>query len=367
MNILILNWRDIRHPKGGGAEFVTMEHTKSWVAAGNHVTWLTAHYKGSKKESIVEGVHFVRRWGSLTVYLYALIYLLLNAKRTDVIVDEVHGFPFFSPLLTGKPVIVFIHEIAGEIWDSMFVFPKNEIGKFLEWLYFKLYKHCLFWTDAQSTVEELVARGIPRARCIAIPCPILITPVTRMPKKEKNHTYICVSRLVKMKGVEDVITAFSLIHRRDPSSRLWIVGEGDAGYRNTLTELVKRLSLESRVTFFGYVTEAKKVDLLRRAHILLHASVKEGWGLVVLEAASQGTPSVVYNVNGLRDTVKGNQTGILTTYNTSAELAGESLSLIDNKKEYGRLQKNALSWCRTFTWKEATKQSLMLIKKYDKE
>lgn len=368
MNILILNWRDVRHPKSGGAELVTMEHAKSWVAAGNRVTWLTARYKGTKKESTVEGIDFVRRWGSLTVYLYAPIYLLANAKRFDLIIDEVHGFPFFSPLLTGKPVIVFIHEIAGKIWDSMFPFPKNAIGKLLEWLYFRLYKHCMFWTDAQSTIDELVERGIPRNNCIAIPCPIMIKPMDRIPKKEKNHTFICVSRLVKMKGVEDVIASFSIINKYDKESRLWVVGEGDAEYRSILVKLVKRLSLEPRVTFFGYVTEAKKVNLLRRAHILLHASVKEGWGLVVLEAASQGTPSVVYNVQGLRDTVKDNVTGILTSKNTSEELARESLSLIGNKRKYKNLENNALALSKSFSWKETTKQSEALLKKvYEKQ
>ena len=199
MNILILNWRDVSHPKSGGAELVTMEHAKGWVAAGHRVTWLTANYHGAETENTIDGVDFVRRWGSFTIYFYVPIYLLANAKQFDVIVEEIHGFPFFFPLLTGKPILVFIHEIAGKIWDRMFPFPKNEIGKFLEWLYFHLYKHCVFWTDARSTIDELVERGIPRKNCVAIPCPVMITPVSRIPKKEKNHTFICVSRLVKMK------------------------------------------------------------------------------------------------------------------------------------------------------------------------
>lgn len=363
MNILILNWRDIRHPKSGGAELVTMDHAKRWVRARHRVTWLTASYNGAKKESNVDGVDFVRRWGSLSIYLYVPIYLLLNAKRFDVIIDEIHGFPFFSPLLTGKPVVVFIHEIAGEIWDRMFPFPKNVIGKFLEQLCFTLYKHCVFWTDAPSTVDELVACGIPRGNCIAIPCPIMIKPVATIQKKEKTPTYICVSRLVKMKGVEDVITAFSVIQKQDTLSRLWIIGEGDSDYKSSLVALVNKLSLESHVTFFGYVSDAKKISLLRRAHILLHASIKEGWGLVVLEAASQGTPSVVYNVHGLRDTVKDNKTGVLTIQNTPEELARESLSLLGNSKKYKRLQENALRWSTTYTWTHAVKQSLALLEK----
>ena len=188
MNILILNWRDVRHPKSGGAELVTMEHAKDWATMGHTVTWLTASYAGAKRESTVESVHFIRRWGSLTIYLYVPFYLLLNSRQYDVIVDEVHGFPFFSPLFTRKPVVVFIHEIAGEIWDFMFSFPKNVIGKLLERMYFRLYRNNLFWTDAPSTVDELVARGIPRINCTAIPCPILLPSIIHCPSCRQRDT-----------------------------------------------------------------------------------------------------------------------------------------------------------------------------------
>ena len=173
MNILILNWRDVRHPKSGGAELVTMMHAKGWVKKGNTVTWLTANYPGAKRDEVVEGVNFVRRAGSQSIYLYAPFYLLMHAHKYDVIVDEVHGFPFFSPIFTRTPVIIFIHEIAGAIWDYMFPFPKNIIGKFLERSYFQTYKSNIFWTDAQSTVDELVEHGIRRDHCFAIPCPVV--------------------------------------------------------------------------------------------------------------------------------------------------------------------------------------------------
>src|SRR5258706_3502435 len=303
MNILILNWRDVRHPKSGGAELVTMEHAKGWVKAGHRVTWLTASYPGAKPESAVEGVHFVRRWGALSVYLYAPFYVLANARLVDIIVDEVHGFPFFSPLFTRKPVVVFIHEVAGEIWDYMFPFPKNVIGKFLEQWYFQLYRHCLFWTDAQSTVSELVERGIPKEQCIAIPCPIIKASNFRIQssKKQLHPTYVFISRVVRMKGVEEIIKAFSFIVRTQKNATLWIVGVGERSYIEELRRMMREYGIEDHVIFFGNVSEGRKFSLLSRAHILLHASVKEGWGLVVLEAASVGTPAVVYNVHGLRD------------------------------------------------------------------
>ena len=52
---------------------------------------------------------------------------------------------------------------------------------------------------------------------------------------------------------------------------------------------------------FGRVDEATKHELMARAHGQLATSVREGWGLVVSEAAAVGTPTMSYDVPGLRD------------------------------------------------------------------
>lgn len=363
MRILILNWRDVAHPKSGGAELVTMEHAKGWVRAGHRVTWLTATYPGAKKESTVEGVHFVRRAGTFTVYLYAWAYLMLNARLVDVVVDQVHGIPFFSPLFTRKPVVVFIHEIAGEIWDAMFPFPINHIGKFLEGWYFRLYRNCLFWTIAPSTVEELIARGVPREQCVAIPNPLVVSDkrFIREQAKEKAPTYVFISRVVRMKGIEEVIKAFSFILQAQRDARLWIIGSGEDLYMKELARMMDEYHIRDHVTLYGRLSEQKKFDRLARAHVLLHASVKEGWGLVVLEAASVGTPAVVYNVSGLKDVVKNGKTGIVIRHNTPDEMAKEAVLLQKDPERYAAYQKNGKDRVAGLKWPDVIKASLKVL------
>ncbi len=363
MNILILNWRDVSHPKSGGAEHVTMEHAKGWVRAGHTVTWLTSHYEYAKHEGVLDGVHFVRRAGSLTIYLYAPMYLLCNAHSFDVIVDEAHGFPFFSPLFTRKPVVLFIHEIAGEIWDYMFSFPKNVIGKLLERWYFGVYKHCFFWTDAPSTAKEIAQHGIPAGHCVAIPCPIISDITPRATPKETSPVYLFVSRVVRMKGVEEVIKAFSFIVREQRGAKLWIIGGGDNPYIHELKLMLDEYGVDHAVTFFGTVSEERKYHLMARAHVLLHASVKEGWGLVVLEAASVGTPAVVYNVNGLNSVVINNKTGIILNENSPREMAREAMLLYKDKTLYHAFQKNGRKWAKSFHWPDAVSQSIALLER----
>jgi len=361
MNILILNWRDPKNPKSGGAEIVTMEHARTWVKARHKVTWFTSEFKNSKNDEVMDGVDIVRWGNSVTVYLYAPFYYLFSGNRFDLVIDEVHGIPFFTPFYVKKPKIAFIHEVADEIWNHMYPFPLNRIGRFAESLYFKLYRNIKFWTDADSTMNDLEKMGIKRNNCAVINCPASNAVLENLPRKETFPTFIFVSRVVRMKGVEEVIKAFFNISKDLPDANLWIVGDGDRKYIEDLKKQMEHYSIKSRIKFFGRVSAEEKLNLMRKAHILLHASVKEGWGLVTVEAASQGTPSIVYDVAGLRDSVKNNETGIVLKKNTGEEMAKEAIKLLQDKKRYRDYQINALKWAKSLTWEKAVKQSLELI------
>jgi glycosyltransferase involved in cell wall biosynthesis len=64
-----------------------------------------------------------------------------------------------------------------------------------------------------------------------------------------------------------------------------------------------RRSAPPGTEFFGRVDAATKDELIGRAHVLIATSVREGWGLVVDEAAEAGTFVLAYDVPGLRDSV----------------------------------------------------------------
>lgn len=361
MNILILNWRDPKNPKSGGAEIVTLQHAKAWVKKGYNVIWISSKFNGSKDKDKIDGVSIVRRGGFISVYLFAPFFYLFSKVKFDLVIDEIHGLPFFTPIYVRVPKIAFIHEVADEIWDYMFPFPINYFGKLIEPLYFKLYRNIMFWTDANSTIDDLVEKGIKRKNCLAINCPIKFKSLDKLPVKETDPTFIFVSRVVKMKGIEEVIKAFFYILRQKKNAKLWIVGDGNKKYVEKLKRNMMSYSIGPRVKFFGRVNETQKKELLKRAHLLLHASIKEGWGLVVIEAASQATPAVVYNVAGLKDSVKNNKTGIVLRQNNAKELAKQAILLLDNKVKYLNFQKNALAWSKSLTWEKATDQSIKLI------
>lgn len=368
MNILILNWKDIKHPTSGGAEIVTFEHARRWIKAGHSVTWLSSSFKNAAKKEIIDGIE-VNRFGNIyQIYLYAPFFYLFGGRKFDFVIDEVHGIPFFTPLYVRKPTLVLIHEVAGEIWNYMYSFPFNYLGHALERFYLFLYRNKDFWTDCNATIDELVSFGIKRRACVSIPCPSNALVIDKPVDKKEPLTFVSVSRIVKMKGIEEVIKAFALINQKFPNSKLLIIGGGEKKYINFLKkEIVSKNNISKKVEFMGYVDDKEKLSILRKSFLLLHASVKEGWGIVVIEAASQSTPSVVYDVPGLNESVKNNLTGVVLRKNSPEEMANAVFRLIGQKNTYRKYQKNCLKWAKSLNWDNESKRSLKLINRIIKK
>src|SRR3989344_5046220 len=167
MNILIFSWRGPGHPNEGGAEQSTLEHAKYWLRHGCEVWWFTSSFEGSKEVEAVERIKMIRKGGQLVgVHISAFFwYLFGKHPKFDVVIDQIHGIPFFTPLYVRSKKIAFIHEVAKEVWFmNPLKWPLNIIvgfvGKFFEPLFFLFYKNIPFFTVSDSTKDDLVDFGI---------------------------------------------------------------------------------------------------------------------------------------------------------------------------------------------------------------
>src|SRR5258706_4671434 len=169
MNILIFSWRGPKHPNAGGAELSTQEHAKALVKAGHKVTLFTSSFKGGKSEEWINGVHIIRKGSDVFgVNIEAFFwYLFGNHLNFDLVIDQFHGIPFFTPLYVKVKKLGFIHEVAKEVWWlNPWPKPLNLIpgilGSLLEPLIFKLlYRQIPFMTVSQSATKDMVKLGIP--------------------------------------------------------------------------------------------------------------------------------------------------------------------------------------------------------------
>lgn len=364
--ILILNWRDIKNPSAGGAEILTHEMAKLWVEWGNSVTQISAKFKGSAESETIDGVKIIRMGSWWTVHILAFFYYIMNLQdRVDVIIDEVHGIPFFSKLYASSKTILFACEVANQLFFRVFPYPIALVGRILEEIYFAIYKNSRVLAISPSTKEDLVKHGFPKKNITVLPMGLTVPGNIKKLPKEKKPTIIYLSRINKQKGIEDTVEAFSIIHKELPQSCLWVVGSGDTDYVRTIKNKVRKLGLSKFVRFFGFVDEIKKFELLSRAHIFIFPSIHEGWGLVIVEAAVCGTPTVVYDVAGVRDVVEKGKQGIMVEKNRPDFLAEAITKVLKDDKLYRRWLLKIKPFENYIGWEKTARQGLLVIGKYE--
>lgn len=365
MHILILNWRDPKNPTGGGAEQLTQELAKRWVKLGHQVTQISSLFENGKKEEVIDGIKFIRMGKWWNVHFFAIFYYMQHLrKNVDVIIDEVHWFPFFSYLYAPHKTVTLVCEVANKLFYRIFPYPVALMWRLIEKIYLAMYKNVPAMAISQSTHDDLVLEGHTKKNITVLPMGLTVRVKIKHFPKEKNPTFIYVARLNKQKGIFDVIKAFANIQRSLPKATLWVVGSASEPIIFEVNNMIDEYGVSKSVKLYGFTTEEKKFELLSRAHILLSASVQEGWGLTVPEAGLTRTPSVVYNIHGFRDIITNGKDGMLVENNPTA-LANEAIRLFNNQRLYSQMQDAVEKKAKSYSWDKSAKEALEFIKKYE--
>ncbi|MCS7106898.1 MAG: glycosyltransferase family 4 protein [Acidilobaceae archaeon] len=157
------------------------------------------------------------------------------------------------------------------------------------------------------------------------------------PGGEEDYV-LFVGRLVFRKGLHVLLAAFSKLEHKD--SRLLVVGRGymevPAGF------MIKSYGLERRVQLLGALPEREKLELFRRAKVVVVPSiVNESMGVVALEAMASGKPVIATKVGGLEEIVEDGKTGLLVPPGDSESLAKALDLLLSDKELRSKLGHNA--------------------------
>jgi glycosyltransferase involved in cell wall biosynthesis len=133
-------------------------------------------------------------------------------------------------------------------------------------------------------------------------------------------TVVTVRRMVRAKGLENLIAAVDAVRREVPNVLVVIVGTGPLEAQ--LRQQVRNAGLEPFVRFQGYVAEADLPTVYRAADLFVVPTLTlEGFGLVVVEALACGTPVLVTPIGGLPEVLGGLQSDLVLTSCEPAELA----------------------------------------------
>ena len=352
MNILWFTWKDRTHPQAGGAELLNEELAKRLVKDGHNVIFLVGGYTHSKKKEIIDGYTVIRVGGRYTVYLAVFLYYLRHLRGwANFIIEEVNTMPFMTQWYTKEKKVLLIYQLCREIWFHQIFFPLNVIGFFIEPLYLWLLRKNIVLTESESAKIDMLHYGFDKKKVHIFPAGIELPAVKDITshKKYTAFTILSLGAIREMKRTCHQLQAFELAKKDIPELQLKIGGDGSGAYGRKVLNLIHNSVYKKDIEYLGKVSKDKKKKLMQDCHIILGTSVKEGWGLTITEAASQGTPAVVYNVDGLRDSVRKNQTGLICN-NTPEQLANAIKKLYKDKKLYKKLRKNAWIWSKTLTF-----------------
>jgi glycosyltransferase involved in cell wall biosynthesis len=351
----MLSWRSPGHPQGGGAEALTHETLRRAVQRGHDVTWFSAMWPGAQPVEDIDGIRVIRRGRQWSVHVQAWRWLRRRTEEFDVIVDQVNTIPFLTPLYVPEANRrLYIFQTAREYWwrQTRGVFRLvAPFGYVAEPWYLKTYRGTRAITISASTREELMGLGLPAERIAVIPMANTFPAVERLEPNEEGFRVIVVGRLEPAKHVEQSIAAFAVLQRHVPAAALDIVGSGHPTYQRQLEGIVQREGLTG-VTFHGRVSEERKHELMTRAHMHVFASHREGWGLTVTESAALGTPSLGYDVPGVRDSI-GDPTRLAPRGDTAA-LGALLVRFAQDPDRYASVRRTAWEAARDLSYDATT-------------
>ncbi len=355
MNILLVNWQDLRNPQAGGAEIHLFEIFSRLARRGHRVRLVCSGFRGAAAREVVDGIEVHRTGGRHSFALLGrdAFRRALATERPDVVVEDINKLPLYLAGLTDCPFCALIPHLFGTTAFEEAPLPMAAAVWLAEVPLAREYRRAGFHAISESTRDDLVARGVPRANIRVIhPGVDLQTyhPDPAFPRATVP-TFVYVGRLKRYKGVRLLVEAFARARKTRPDMRLLIAGTGDA--RAELEQLSRDLGQGEAVQFLGFIPESEKLTLLRTAWANVFPSVKEGWGITVIEAAACSTPSIASNSPGLRDSVRDGETGVLVPHGDVEALAQCLATFADDPELVRRLGEAARRYAETLTWDAA--------------
>ncbi|MEU8887735.1 glycosyltransferase family 4 protein [Streptomyces sp. NPDC048442] len=316
--IVFLSRRDLGNPAAGGSELLVDRLADGLTALGHQVTLLCGGPAAYRNYRVVSA------GGDLGHFLKARRAFDRQVGGCDLMVEVCNGLPYLTPLWHRGPTLCLVNHVHTELWGMRFPGPAAGLGRRLEhWALSAAQRNNLLVAVSASTADALGALGVDRSR-IRVVHNGVEDPGARSPRSPEP-VFLAMGRLVEYKRIDLLLRLWERV-RPVTGGRLVIVGDGP-----------ERQRLEAMagpgVEFKGYVSEAEKHQLLCASWLLLHPSAVEGWGLVVTEAATRGTPSIGFDVPGLRDSIEDGVTGVLARGESSFAAAWCALALGRERRE----------------------------------
>jgi glycosyltransferase involved in cell wall biosynthesis len=342
----------------GGAERVACLWAQGFVERGYKVIFV-ANIEKEIVYSLGQGVQLLPltslKGNKIVRYLRAVKRLrgYYKKHRPDVIIGVMFVCSFLAKIAgLGMRIPVVNTE------HNSFVRPKQQPMSWIDKIS-KFYVNYIY--DAVTVLTEADYMIIKNRfkRVYALPNPTFLKPIEIVPTKQK--VLLAAGRLDAwyVKGFDVLIKAFGLLIQneelkiKDLGWRLQIAGTGSEESLRFLKQLCKENGVEDTVDFLGFKTDIE--DLYRQSEIFVLSSRYEGFGMVLVEAMSQGCACVACDYKGRqREITQNNEQGICCEPDDVDALANALKKMITDEGYRRSAQENAIIRSRSFTLDKIT-------------
>lgn len=276
--------------------------------------------------------------------------------RPDVIIGIMETCSLVAKLATiglSIPVIMTEH--------NAFERPKNT--PLTKWqIITKFYINKLYCCVTILTEADKEFIGLRLKNTVVMPNPLFLTPFINFPVKEK--IVLAAGRIDDWhcKGFDILLKAWGTIAKQYPDWTLEIAGDGGKVDLELLQNIVRKSEVENQVKFLGY--QKNIVDRYKQSAIFVLSSRYEGFGLVLIEAMSQGCACVACDFKGRqREIIRNDSEGLVCVPNDVDALALAIKKMIDDDMYRQKVQKAAIERSKYYAMDKTIRRWENLLKR----
>ncbi|MCX5835244.1 MAG: glycosyltransferase family 4 protein [Deltaproteobacteria bacterium] len=152
----------------------------------------------------------------------------------------------------------------------------------------------------------------------------------KYPFLSKNRIILYVGQLIRRKGLPHLIEAMNIVREKVGNVKLLLIGQG--ADKDSLQDLVRQRNLTEQVLFLGAEDHEHVLAFMNVSDLFVLPSLEEAFGIVLVEAMSQGLPVVATDVQGVPSIVRDGVNGYLVPPRDEKALAARIISLLENAR-----------------------------------
>jgi len=240
------------------------------------------------------------------------------------------------------------------------------------WKYtIRFYNFCnLVTAPSRSLVKEMTGHKI-KTHIEVLPNFVdtfIFKPANEIEKRKYKKDFriigpsiVYMGRLSYEKSIDQVIRAFKLITKDSPCAKLMIVGDGPD--RNKLVNLAKKLKINNKIIFTGFLRGKKLVKALQTNDLFVTASKTESFCIAALEAMAVGLPIVAVREKGCCEVIQDKQNGFLAEPDNVKDVAKKIIEIINNEKLMKQFSNASRSLALKYSKKNVTVKLERIYKK----